>query len=168
MLDRVSGSARQLERITSIDRVLRDGRCPTTSDLAQELGVSERTVYRDLVFLRDRLGAPVVFDGRRRGYRYTRPHRFFPGISLSTQEILALLLAARVATPLLGHLFGEKLRQVVQRILWNGGIKRLASAGDALRSSTSGEFEVEAGGKRSGQDPAERSAPSRRAAHKVR
>lgn len=112
-----SGSARQLERITAIDRLLRGNGCPSSGDLARELGVSERTVYRDIVFLRDRLGAPVHYDRRRRGYRYHSPHRFFPGVSLTPQEVLALLLAARVARPLLGALFAERVRQAVEKIL---------------------------------------------------
>ena len=116
------GSARQLERITTIDRLLRGNAVPTTADLARELGVSERTVYRDLVFLRDRLGAPVGYDARRRGYRYTRPHQFFPGVSLTPQEVIALLLAARLARPLLGLLFADRVSEAVRKILGAGGV----------------------------------------------
>lgn len=116
------GSARQLERITTIDRLLRGNAVPTTADLARELGVSERTVYRDLVFLRDRLGAPVGYDARRRGYRYTRPHQFFPGVSLTPQEVIALLLAARLARTLLGPLFAGRVSEAVRKILGAGGV----------------------------------------------
>lgn len=111
------GSARQLERVTAIDRALRAGGCPSAAQMAQELGVSERTVYRDITFLRDRLGAPVAYDPRRRGYCYTRAHRFFPGVSLTPQEVVALMLAARVARPLLGALFAERIRTAVIKIL---------------------------------------------------
>lgn len=120
-----SGSARQLERVTAIDRLLRGNQCPSSADLARELGVSERTVYRDIVFLRDRLGAPVHYDARRRGYCYHSPHRFFPGVSLTPQEVLALLLTARVARPLLGPLFAERVRQAVEKIM-RGGVVRPA------------------------------------------
>ncbi len=122
MSDHLSGSARQLERITVLDRLLRQDSCPSISALACQLGVSERTVFRDLVFLRDRLGAPVSFDSERGGYRYTSPHGFFPGISLTRQEILALLLAARAAGPVLGQPFGERLRSAVRKVLSAGGI----------------------------------------------
>lgn len=133
-----SGSARQLERITTIDRVLRNHRWPTAQLLASELGVSERTVYRDIVFLRDRLGAPVAYDPRKRGYFYTNDHRFFPGVSLSPQEVLALMLAARVARPLLGDGFAERIRQAVEKILAAPGeavaLRRSGRDGRGLRA----------------------------------
>jgi len=137
MSDRASGSARQLERITAIDRKLRGNQCPTTGDLARELGVSERTVYRDLVFLRDRLGAPLCYDTRRRGYRYTRPHQFFPGVSLTPQEVAALLLAACIAQPMLGTLFAERVRSAVKKILGAGAVSRVTGRGDG-RARASG------------------------------
>lgn len=126
MPHRVPGSARQLERITAIDRILRGNGWPSSTELARELGVSERTVYRDIVFLRDRLGAPVHYDARRRGYCYNSPHRFFPGVSLTPQEVVALLLAARVGRPLLGPRFGERVRQAVEKIL-RGPVQRESS-----------------------------------------
>jgi predicted DNA-binding transcriptional regulator YafY len=118
-----SGSARQLERITAIDRLLREGLKPGTADLAQQLGVSQRTVFRDLVFLKDRLGAPVSYDPGSKGYLYTGPHRFFPGVSLSPPEVLSLALAVRVAGPLLGQQFSGRLQRAVWKILDAGNLR---------------------------------------------
>ncbi len=134
MSDHTSGSARQLERITVLDRLLRQDSCPSIADLAGQLGVSGRTIFRDLVFLRDRLGAPVVFDSGRGGYRYTSPHRFFPGISLTQQEILALLLATRAAGPILGQPFEARLRSAVRKVLLAGGFTGVGREGEARRS----------------------------------
>jgi len=131
MSDHTSGSARQLERITELDRLLRQDCCPSIAALACQMGVSERTIFRDLVFLRDRLGAPVVFDSGRGGYRYTSPHRFFPGISLTQQEVLALLLATRAAGPILGQPFEARLRSAVSKILSAEGVHGAGREGGA-------------------------------------
>ena len=117
----VGGSARQLERITVIDRVLREGLGPGTADLARELGVSQRTIFRDLVFLKDHLGAPLCYDPVCKGYRYTGPHRFPARTSLSPPEVLSLALAVRVAGPLLGRQFCSRLQGAVWKILGEAG-----------------------------------------------
>ncbi len=128
----LGGSVRQMERITWIDRALREGLGPGTAELARELGVSQRTVFRDLVFLKDHLGAPVSYDHDRKGYRYTGPHRFVGGVSLSPPEILSLALAVRVAGPLLGRRFRGRLQQAVQKILGDGEVEgRPPGPGDA-------------------------------------
>lgn len=137
MSDQTSGSARQLERITELDRLLRQDGCPGIGVLAGRLGVSERTIFRDLVFLRDRLGAPVVFDSGRGGYRYSAPHRFFPWISLTREEVLALLLAMRAAGPILGQPFEARLRSAVSKVLSAGGVPELGREGGARRGAPS-------------------------------
>lgn len=132
MAQEAPGSARQLERIAAIDQFLRNHHCPSSADLAREFGVSERTIYRDIVFLRDRLGAPVHYDTRWRGYRYNSPHRFFPGVSLTPQEVVALLLAARVARPLLGPRFSERVRMAVEKILRGGIVRKVEGRGNPV------------------------------------
>ncbi|NMA29085.1 MAG: HTH domain-containing protein [Burkholderiales bacterium] len=122
MPDQNPVSARQLERIIELDRLLRQNCCPGIGTLAGRLGVSERTIFRDLVFLRDRLRAPVFFDSGRGGYRYSAPHRFFPGISLTREEVLALLLAMKAAGPIMGRSFEARLRSAVSKVLSAGGI----------------------------------------------
>jgi biotin operon repressor len=55
-----------------MDQLLREGEALTLERLAAELGVTERTVYRDLAHLKNRLGRPIVRHPEN-GYRYTRP-----------------------------------------------------------------------------------------------
>ena len=57
-----------LARIAFIDRAIRAGGWPNANTLARDLEVSARTVQRDIIFLRDRLQAPVEFDSHRHGY----------------------------------------------------------------------------------------------------
>jgi predicted DNA-binding transcriptional regulator YafY len=63
-----------LARLLTIDAAIGNGSCPTATALALQLEVSPRTIYRDIDLLRDQLHAPLVFDPRRNGYRYTEPN----------------------------------------------------------------------------------------------
>jgi proteasome accessory factor B len=70
----------------------------TAKTLAEECGVDERTVYRDLKDL-EAVGIPVAFDQRTGGYRI-RGDFFLPPVQLSVDETLALtLLCEEVAKP---------------------------------------------------------------------
>ena len=60
-------------RHATILRRLAAGRSFTTTDLASECGVSRKTLYRDISYLR-RHGARIVFDERNKTY-YTLPKR---------------------------------------------------------------------------------------------
>ena len=81
------------DRLSEILRLLRDGRLHRARDLAERLGVSLRTLYRDM----DRLmasGAPV--EGTRgAGYRMTAPVTL-PPLNLTYDELEALHLGLAV------------------------------------------------------------------------
>ena len=48
-----------------------DGKYPNAGTFRRELGISRRTVLRDLDFLRDEEGAPIEYDESRKGYYST-------------------------------------------------------------------------------------------------
>ncbi len=58
--------------------------------LAQECGVDERTIYRDLEEL-EGVGIPYFYDGESQGYRI-RQDFFLPPVQLTAEEALALTL----------------------------------------------------------------------------
>ncbi|MEO7478559.1 MAG: YafY family protein [Lysobacteraceae bacterium] len=82
------------ERALALHRMLKTARYPvTTKRMMEELGCSRATLYRDLAFLRDALGAPLDSTGEG-AYRYdeTEGTRFeLPGLWLSSDELHALL-----------------------------------------------------------------------------
>lgn len=107
--------ARQIERLLQIDALLRSGERHTAQTLADCLEVTERTIRKDLDFLRDRFHAPLVFN-RQKGQHYVDPEWRLPTISLSKGELFALLLGARMLTQYGGSAYAEDLRTAIARL----------------------------------------------------
>jgi len=82
---RVSRIYRLLQLIT----LLQSGRNYTPDELADELEVSKRTVFRDLNVL-EMANIPYYFDSDRNGYRING-HFFLPPINLNLAEALSIL-----------------------------------------------------------------------------
>lgn len=90
---------------------------PATSvSLARELEVSERTVKRDLEFMRDQLGAPIAWDAAAHTYAYTRPCDLLPLLRLDAGEALALALAGRTFAAWRGNSLGRALTAALGKI----------------------------------------------------
>lgn len=108
------------ERLVRISRLLRDRRCVSFEDMRRALEVSRPTLYRDLAYLRDRMGVPLRWDGERQGYRLdprADAHEL-PGLWLSAEEILALLTMHQLLSGLdpCGFL-GQQVAPMRQRLL---------------------------------------------------
>ena len=97
------------ERIVALHRLLKSSRYPVPLQrLKEEVNASRATIYRDIAFLRDALGAPIDSEGEA-GFRYSHEEgaRFeLPGLWLSSEELQALLAAYqlldRAGTDVLG------------------------------------------------------------------
>ncbi|HRQ64222.1 MAG TPA: YafY family protein [Xanthomonadaceae bacterium] len=83
------------ERIVTLHRILKVARYPVSQQrLLDELSCSRATLYRDIAFLRDALGAPIESDTELHGFRYARDEgeRFeLPGLWLNSDELKALM-----------------------------------------------------------------------------
>ena len=84
-------------RLHTIDSEIRTERYPNAASLAKTLEVNERTILRDIAFMKDMLRAPIAYSRERRGYYYTSPHFTISDISLDSDEALALLLNGKLA-----------------------------------------------------------------------
>lgn len=107
--------ARKLERLLAIDRLLRSTAYQTCVSLAKELEVSERTIRDDLAFLRDRFHAPLEY-GKKRGWYYTDLAWRLPSIALSTGELFALTLGAKMLETYAGSAYEKELRSAIERL----------------------------------------------------
>jgi predicted DNA-binding transcriptional regulator YafY len=85
------------ERIQTLHRTLKSSRYPVTLQaLMDQLDCSRASVYRDIAYLRDALGAPIETSEEPRGFHYhaEEAERFeLPGLWLSSDELHALLAA---------------------------------------------------------------------------
>lgn len=100
-------------RLWYIHLQLKSGRHPTVAGLARDLEVSRRTIERDIAYLRDVFAAPLEYDRRRNGYRYTEPTFELSPMTLSEGEVAALLVMVR----LLSEHLESPLAPVVQRAI---------------------------------------------------
>lgn len=77
----------QFLRLYLIDEEIRRGTFPTAKQLAKKLEVSERTVLRDMDFLRDRLFAPLEYDAENGGWHYTEKTFFLKYTSITQNQM---------------------------------------------------------------------------------
>lgn len=118
------------ERFAKIQRLLRQRGGTPFSTLRDGLEVSRATVYRDLVYMRDRMGVPWIRDPETGRYRLdaSSDRAELPGLWFSAAEIHALLTMHRLLTHLdpaglLGsHLdpFKERLQSLLESGPYSG------------------------------------------------
>ncbi len=89
---------KKIERFTQLHRSLKAARFGKTVDeLADEVGVSRATIYRDLDFLKSVLGAPIdMVDGKHRYARDEAAAFELPGFWFSAEEMYALVLTRQI------------------------------------------------------------------------
>jgi predicted DNA-binding transcriptional regulator YafY len=63
----------QMFRIVEFDQCVREARYPNINTFSADQEVCSRTLARDIEYLKERLGAPLAYCPKRRGYYYTRP-----------------------------------------------------------------------------------------------
>ena len=83
----------RLQRILHLISLLQTDRYSRPNDLAQELAIDRRTVFRDLKTLKD-AGIPYYFDEKENGYKLDSDF-LLPPLNLTLPEALSLLLVAR-------------------------------------------------------------------------
>ena len=71
---------------------------PNSKLLAEKFEVSQKTAQRDIEFMRDRIGTPLEYSHADRGYYYTDKGYELPPIWLNESELVAFILAKRLAT----------------------------------------------------------------------
>jgi predicted DNA-binding transcriptional regulator YafY len=105
-----------LERMLKIDQELRARRWPNLGGLAARLEVGRRTIQRDIVFMRDRLRAPIEYDSVRHGYCYGEPTYRLPPFQITEGELIALYLAERMLRQFRGTPFEPNLKSAIKKL----------------------------------------------------
>ena len=89
---------------------------PNCRKLAGELEVSEKTIQRDIEFMRYQLGLPIEYDQLHFGFVYTEPVTSFPSIQVSEGEIIALFIAQKALQQYRDTPFEAPLKAAFQKI----------------------------------------------------
>lgn len=103
-------------RINQIDDIIRRGTYPSASQLAKEVGVSQRTINRDLDEMRDFYYAPLEYDPIKKGWYYTDSNYFIKYIQFEEGELFSLALFDTLLLQYKNTPLEENLRSVFQKI----------------------------------------------------
>ncbi len=111
------------ERFYRIEQLLNEHKAVSMETFLEELSVSPATFKRDLEYLRDRFGAPIVWDRKTRGYRFDRTedpagerHHALPGLWFSASEIYALLTMRHLLAQLQPGLLEPHIQPLLTRL----------------------------------------------------
>jgi predicted DNA-binding transcriptional regulator YafY len=91
-------------RVYKIEMLIRNRGHVSFKGLIEELEVSPATLKRDLDYLKDRLGAPIVYDRFLNGYKFGEEYRGhkheLPGLWFNERELYSLLMAHQMLSEL--------------------------------------------------------------------
>ncbi len=96
---------------------IKECRYPNARKLAETFEVSEKQAQRDIEFIRDRLGAPLVYNSPKKGYTYEDPCFELPPVWLKEEELFALCLAMRFTAVLPDRRLKDSLDKAFEKFL---------------------------------------------------
>jgi proteasome accessory factor B len=99
-----------------IHGLLQKDTLPDSATLAQQLESSAKTIFRDVAFMRDRLGLPITYDAANRAYRYSEHVESFPLVGVSEGEVFALMVAQKVLQGYRGTPFFRMLEGIFKKL----------------------------------------------------
>lgn len=113
---RHGNTRRPLERIFAIHEAIQRVRYPNCRQLAEQIEVTQKTIQRDITFMQNDLGLPLLYDRKKHGYYYERPVHEFPLMRYSVEDVVALFLARKAVEPLQGTALEATLRDSFKRL----------------------------------------------------
>lgn len=90
------GEHQAFERYYWFDNQIRAGKFPNASTLAIKFECSNKTAQRAVIYMRDRLYAPLEYDNIQRGFFYSDDSFELPSLQVSQEELLSILLARNI------------------------------------------------------------------------
>jgi predicted DNA-binding transcriptional regulator YafY len=106
-----------LFRVFWIDQQLRANQYPNARLIAEKFEVSTKTGQRTLDFMRDQLRLPLAYCAEHRGWYYSEPAFALPLLQMTEGELVALLLAERMANAYRGTAIGHQVEQAFAKIV---------------------------------------------------
>ncbi|MGE5239276.1 MAG: helix-turn-helix transcriptional regulator [Chloroflexota bacterium] len=115
-----------IERFVWFDSMVRAKRHPNATTLAKHFEISAKTAQRDIDYMRDRLGCPLLYDKADKGYYYGSDTFRLPMVYLSSDELTSLLMARKFLMDISGGYVGKEVTDVIKRL--TGILKQNLSA----------------------------------------
>ncbi|MBN1436259.1 MAG: WYL domain-containing protein [Sedimentisphaerales bacterium] len=109
-----SSKLSRLQRMLRLVTALQSGNYYSPNELADLLGVTRRTVFRDISML-NKAGIPCYHDDQMDGYRL-EDACFLPALNLTLSEAMALLIVAQYAGDALGLPLQQQARQAALKV----------------------------------------------------
>ncbi len=106
----------QHSRLLFIDKEISKGNYPNCSDLADEWEVSQKTILRDLEYMRYQLDAPLEYSAKHRGYYYTEKNFKLPALSMKESELFGMYLSEKLLVQYEGTPIYNSLCSVFKKI----------------------------------------------------
>ncbi len=104
---------RRADRLFDIVQILRRGRTVRARDIAEELEVSDRTVYRDIAAL---IGSGIPVEGEAGVGYILRGELDLPPLMFDRDELEALVLGARIVQSWADHGLAESAARALRKI----------------------------------------------------
>ena len=104
-------------RINSYPNHRKLQRALDTLDLPEQYTVSQKTVQRDVQYLRDVYRAPIEYDNGKRGYYLTDPDWRFEVPRLDADEMRAVTLGARLAETIMPEPVASEIQNAAETLL---------------------------------------------------
>ena len=83
---RAGTTRRPMHRIYVIHEAVQEGSYPNCRTLAERLEVTDKTIQRDITFMRDELQLPLEYDEQLHGYTYSQDVSEFPVFEMGVEE----------------------------------------------------------------------------------
>ena len=117
MLPLYKTSYSAIRRMMGIHEHLIKDRYPNLASLAGKFDVSNKTIQRDVAFMKEVYNLPIKYDQYYQGYRYTEAVIDMPVMKLTRQEVFALLLARKSIEQYQGTAFEYPLKSFFRKML---------------------------------------------------
>lgn len=96
---------------------IRAGRFPNATTIAEHFEISSKTAQRTIEFMRSQLRMPMEYSAEDRGWYYTEPHFALPAIELTEGDLVAILLAEKLARQYRGTAIGHQVETAFAKVL---------------------------------------------------
>ncbi len=109
---------RHVLRVFWIDHEIRANRYPNNTTIAGHFGLkSTKTAQRTIDFMRDQLRLPIEYSAEHRGWYYTEPVYGLPAVEMTEGELVAILLAEKLARQYRGTAIGAQVEEAFAKVL---------------------------------------------------